>query len=105
MSNKLTDLYEKEMVGAELTNKAVVIKSKHLEGSKYIVLAVRKVPAEPLYDERDVEKTTPIYHRPYIVWQVDKKTMRPMSGEYALTLEEAEEVYEIYGNKKKFLIV
>ena len=66
------ELYEKELVGVELKNKAIVVKAGHLYDTEFKVIAIRKHPVNP-----------------YVVWNTNCDLLEPYKGDYCATLEEA----------------
>jgi hypothetical protein len=71
----IVEMYEKELIGATLSNGATIIKVGHLYDDVFKVIAVRKALPHP-----------------YVVWQIDYEAeglLKPYKGDYAETLEEA----------------
>lgn len=75
----IAEMYEKELIGARLTNDAIIIKIGHLYDNVFKVIAVRKDRPHP-----------------YVVWNMDYVSadlLEPYKGDYAETLEEALNYY------------
>jgi hypothetical protein len=76
----IAEMYEKELIGATLLNKATIIKVGHLYDNVFKIIAVRKDKIHP-----------------YAVWQMDyvsEDLLEPYRGDYAETLEEALAYFE-----------
>jgi len=87
----IVEMYEKELIGATLSNGATIFKVGHLYDNVFKVIAVRKS-----------------HPHPYVVWQVDyvldgllepldyvsEGLLKPYKGDYAETLEEALTYFE-----------